>query len=308
MDVTKEYRMQSSKEYRANIENVSVHILVDYANDFELPFKYWNGFSYKHYRVIAVEKGAVDVHFSDSLLVLKENDVVVIPPGRRHLVLRENDATMYFMLGFKIDDNSLKECHNYYKKLKRVFGDDYTFLENSPEILGGVKKCFQMLTLGMVNSVGVAVHELLRAFIEGSASGQDNLPEDYKSNMSRVHKINMLVHSYYDKDVSVGDIAQLLFLSHSQTNRIIKQNFGVTWKELVIKRRMEVALWNIANRDMTLAELAEFVGYDSERGFYTAFKKYFGKTPSFFRGKRDLAETMLQAERSEYFDILSRQG
>lgn len=66
----------------------------------------------------------------------------------------------------------------------------------------------------------------------------------------------------------------------------------------MVKKRMEVALWHIANRDWPLADIASFVGYSSERGFYAAFKKYYNKAPGFFRNKHDLVEAMLLAQKT----------
>ena len=102
-------------------------------------------------------------------------------------------------------------------------------------------------------------------------------------NISRIHKINTLANVYYDRNISIEDIAKLLFLSTRQANRIIQNYYGCTWRELVIQKRMMVAADLLQNTEMTVEEISEYVGYESVRGFYSAFKKYYKKPPSAYR-------------------------
>lgn len=298
MDIAKEIRMQSSREYKVNVENVSIHILADYANDFELPAKYRQGFAYHYYKIIAVITGTVYVHFDKIMITLNQNDIILITSGNRYVVHRDNDATVYCCLGLEFANNGLKDCFNYYSRLAKIFAKDYFVFENKKHILDSIQNCFEAVTAENAGAVGVSVHAMINEMTKVDENNQVLSHKEYKSDMSRIHKINMLIHSYYDKEISLADISKLLYLSQSQTNRIIRQHFGMTWRELVIKKRMEVALWHIANRDWSLAEIASFVGYTSERGFYTAFKKYYNKAPGFFRNKHDLVDAMLLAQKT----------
>ena len=52
-----------------------------------------------------------------------------------------------------------------------------------------------------------------------------------------------------------------------------------------MQKRMTLARNLLENSDMTIEEISEYVGYDSTRGFYSAFTKYFGENPGTIRKK-----------------------
>ncbi len=297
MDIAKELRMNSSKEYSVNIENVSICVLTDYANDYELPFKYKRGFAYPYYKVVAVSKGTVNIYMDYTFFTLKENDVAIIAPGNRYSIYPD-DGSNYYCIGLEFTNNFLRGVIDYYYSLSKLIEEEYRMFENRREVSESIKKCFEAVTTDDIESIGVNVHFMINELMKLTG---DKLRANYKeskSDMSRVHKINMLIHSFYDENISIEDVAKVLYLSQSQTIRLIRRYFGMTWKELIIKKRMEVALWSIANDSMPISEIASLAGYGSERGFYIAFKKYFGKSPSFYRGKHDLAESILVAQKT----------
>ena len=295
MDIAKEIRMNSSKEYNVNIENASICVLTDYANDYELPFKYKRGFAYPYYKVVAVCKEKIVLHLDHTFFTLKENDVAIIAPGNRYSIQAEEKAD-YYCIGLEATNNYLKDVLDYYHSLSKLIEKEYQIFENRKEVTESIKKCFNAITNDDIESVGVIVHFMINELIKLTGDKPRVNYKERKSDMSRVHKINMLVHSFYDEEVSVEDVAKVLYLSQSQTIRLIRRYFGMTWKELIIKKRMEVALWHVANDNRPISEIAALIGYGSERGFYIAFKKYFGKSPSFYRGKHDLAEETLLAQ------------
>lgn len=278
------------REGKVNIENVTLHLLVDRNSDAELPLKYKQSFSHSYYKLYAVTKGEVQLFLDDTMFVLKETDVAIVAPGIRHIAYSMDEAACYYGIGLKIDPNHLRDCMDYEARLRKLLNVEYLRFEQNYALADCVRKCSDALLLGRDYVVGVVIHELLAELLKEQEMQQ---LEECKSDMGRIHKINMLIHSCYERDISLQELADLLFLSPRQTNRFIHLHFGGTWRELVVKRRMEVALWNVANRDFSVAEIAAMVGYDSERGFFAAFKKYYGKTPGYFRNQHDLAEAIL---------------
>jgi len=102
----------------------------------------------------------------------------------------------------------------------------------------------------------------------------------------------------------------MLYLSPMQTARIVKEHFGMTWHELLLKRRMRVALWHIGKCEDTVDAIAAYVGYRSVRGFYFAFQKFYGNPPNFYRNKPELVDEILEQDEEwkDYENSADRSG
>jgi len=88
-----------------------------------------------------------------------------------------------------------------------------------------------------------------------------------------------LLQHFRDPEGLAGLAAQL-YLSERQTRNLVKKYYGQDYKTLIIKQRMEFADMLLEDETRSLEEIAEEVGYRSYSGFYQAYTKYFGISPS----------------------------
>ena len=78
----------------------------------------------------------------------------------------------------------------------------------------------------------------------------------------------------YQKNVTISDLAEELFLSNMQAQRVTKKYTGKTFGENLLLQRMIVAENLMKTTKMSLSEIAAYVGYNSYCGFWKAYKKY----------------------------------
>lgn len=81
----------------------------------------------------------------------------------------------------------------------------------------------------------------------------------------------------------VEDLADRLHLSRSQVNRVLKKLYGMTFREKLIRTRMDHASWLLCHTEKPVSEVAAAVGYQSESRFYQRFRNCFGTTPEQYR-------------------------
>ncbi len=80
---------------------------------------------------------------------------------------------------------------------------------------------------------------------------------------------------HYDKDVTLADLAAGLFVSEKQAHRLIVKYTGDTFSVNLAKYRIEAAkLLMETERDLSLSEIAQLVGYHTYSGFWKAYRKY----------------------------------
>ena len=91
--------------------------------------------------------------------------------------------------------------------------------------------------------------------------------EDYAFIIEEFLKVN------YARDVKLSDLAAELNLSETHTERLVKKYTGNTFRQELAEIRIKMAQMLLSSTDMTMAEISEYVGYNSYSGFYKAYKK-----------------------------------
>lgn len=84
---------------------------------------------------------------------------------------------------------------------------------------------------------------------------------------------------YEYKDLTLAKLAQSLGLSLRQTERFLKNHYDKTFSEKRTEARMSAATLLLKNKDWTLLEICERLGYSSIEYFSSQFKKYYHMTP-----------------------------
>ena len=82
---------------------------------------------------------------------------------------------------------------------------------------------------------------------------------------------------------SVFEISSKLGYSCVYTGKVIKNLFGVTYKELLIEKRLNMANDLLINSDLSISEIIKKVGYENEGYFRKKFTQKFGKKPLEYR-------------------------
>lgn len=77
----------------------------------------------------------------------------------------------------------------------------------------------------------------------------------------------------YNQEVTVADLARELMLSEKQTQRLVLEHMGKTFRKELTARREEVARQLLQTGNYTLAQVAEYVGFRSYSGFWKACRK-----------------------------------
>lgn len=88
--------------------------------------------------------------------------------------------------------------------------------------------------------------------------------------------------------VNCNNVALASGYSVKQTNRIFSAQTGMNLGEYIRYRRMAQALWDLRYTDMTIIQIAQNNGFETQESFTRAFKSAFNITPFKFRECRSL--------------------
>ena len=88
---------------------------------------------------------------------------------------------------------------------------------------------------------------------------------------------------YMDEELSLQSVSERLHISANYLGANIKKFYGDTFMNLLIQKRMDVALKLLWGGSSRIAEVSRRCGYADQSYFGYCFKKYYGKSPARMR-------------------------
>ena len=99
--------------------------------------------------------------------------------------------------------------------------------------------------------------------------------------------LQIIDKEYMDETLTLQSVSERLHVSASYLGPNIKKNAGDTFINLLIRKRMAVALNLLQSSDSRIAEIARRCGYSDQSYFGYCFKKFYGVSPAKMRQERE---------------------
>lgn len=114
---------------------------------------------------------------------------------------------------------------------------------------------------------------------------------------ARTKQAILYIQKHFSDTISLDDIAASIHVSKGECCRCFKRSVNLTPFEYLMKYRIFIATGMIrSNRNLSMADLASSVGFNSSSYFNKLFKKYMNCTPTEYRSNI----TKKQAQTSDY--------
>ncbi len=91
------------------------------------------------------------------------------------------------------------------------------------------------------------------------------------------------MNEHLAEDLSIAAIADELAISQYYFSRMFKQSTGVSPYQYVMRQRIERAKYLLRMTPLSVAAIAEHVGFSSQNQLTIQFRKFIGTTPSGYR-------------------------
>ncbi len=91
------------------------------------------------------------------------------------------------------------------------------------------------------------------------------------------------ITQHYSQDVTIADLSDKLMYSPTYINRMLKQQCGSTFNDLLCEKRMQVAKELLKSSRMPVGDIAKATGFNSIQSFNRVFKTVAGLTPTAYR-------------------------
>ena len=114
----------------------------------------------------------------------------------------------------------------------------------------------------------------------------DNLKQG-NNNTTVIKLAKDYIINNYNKNISLKDVADEVFLSQNYLSELFKKEIGEGFYDFLSNYRIKKAKEFLLTTNLKVYEIAQMVGYNDSITFGRAFKKITGTTPNNFRNKRE---------------------
>ena len=91
------------------------------------------------------------------------------------------------------------------------------------------------------------------------------------------------IDAHLDERITLDDIARYCGLNPFAFSRAFKKENGITFKEYLVRRRINRARSLLADRSMSVTDVAEAAGFGDLSHFNRTFRRFVGSSPTAFR-------------------------
>lgn len=100
---------------------------------------------------------------------------------------------------------------------------------------------------------------------------------------SRAATIRHFLGANFGHQISLGDLARYLHLSPDRTRHVVQEEFGLTFRGLLRKHRLDAARALLLNSRLSVGEIAMRCGFGSHSSFTRPFSQRYGSSPHQWR-------------------------
>lgn len=101
-----------------------------------------------------------------------------------------------------------------------------------------------------------------------------------------IQKAVVYMNTHFQENPKMSMVAEMCHLNENYFCRLFKNSVGTSYKEYLKKLKLEYALKLIRNTNLSMTDIAEKCGYETQSHFNREFKSCFGQTPTSFRNEK----------------------
>ena len=214
-----------------------------------------------YYDFTFVLEGSMVYYADGKRIVLEKNDALFLKPQTMRARDAGTDTVRFVSFNFRTFpdvsfpfDNYMPKCiTSNIKKLLTVYPPSHL-----SSTYHSREKCANMLNF------------MLYELLDASALKCDN---------EHVIKILNYIEEHITEKLTLQVISSYVNLSKEYTSYIFKKEMGKTLTDYVNERKMLLAKEFILNREMSLADISTYLGFDNYNYFSRLFKQYLEVTP-----------------------------
>jgi len=157
-------------------------------------------------------------------------------------------------------------------------------------VMSGMIKCMKSQSLNKSRNTAEFMELSMRLLFISLSDAASRDSHDPKRSIPHLAELKRLRESIFDDPLGEWNsdlLAAEIGISRAYFHRIYLAAFGVTCRQDVIESRLIYAADMLRNTDLSVSEIAEKCGYESDSYFMRQFRQHKGCTPTEYRNNSD---------------------
>ncbi len=255
---------------------------------------------HENYEMVYMKKGFAVFEVAGQPVSLGPNDIVIIKPMQFHkFIVKSDNGCEFIVLNFKFENKidgeyseiPLEDFLNFVSS--RETGPHITLkVSQKNEIIVLLNRILKERESSEPGSEFLNYLLVMELFVLLSRALKMEWENSIKSKSPKLRELISIainfIHTNFERDISLGNIAKFVFLSPSYFTRAFKEETGMSPINYLLKVRIERAKELLADTGLKISDIALSVGFSNQQRFNEMFKKYTHLTPLQFRKKSTL--------------------
>ena len=247
--------------------------------------------SHDYYEFYFFLEGDVSIWIEGEQYPLKYGDMVLIPPGIKHMAMVHGNEIPYRRFVFWISVeycNQLMEVSSSYGylmqnvlvKKKYIFHNDLITFNTIQYRIFQLIEEIKSERFGKEAKVSLCVNDLVLQ-LNRIVYEQQN-PKSEKEEQNLYQNIIYYIDDHLDEELSLEQLAGQFFVSKYHIAHIFKEQMGLSVHQYILKKRMQASKAAILG-ETSITDVYTMFGFKDYSSFYRAFKKEFGVSPKEYK-------------------------
>lgn len=278
--------LSNKHEYNAAVENVFIRLLINSVYNALDVCAVEVSHTHLYNELFVCTANELSIKTDLGIITLSKGDAAIIPANIPHHKINWKVLSGWRTVGFFITKKSGAEYSNLHKKLKPLCTAQKPIVfRNVTEICERIDRLHKIAYNedDPLPAIEMACILSSLAMIENQNNLRDENPETHIPDIYRLAWFEDLIANYYHEPLSTNKVAEKLHISSRHLSRVIKEHYGKTLHEILVKKRLDVACELLLSTDNSVNVIMRKVGYTNSSLFYKDFSARYGTTPTAYR-------------------------
>lgn len=248
-----------------------------------------------------VEKGSINLVTKNDVVTVREGEGYIVFPNQLHKIKKNNDQcgiyhTIIISPEFIYGDNRSILFHKYYLAVIDALSNGFMVLRKDffggSDILSDLASVIHLLNHPSPKyelDIHTYFLNIWSTIYDHVQNENCSIPKFSSKDEAITQKILLFIHTNYQYDISLCDIARSGNISKSECSRLFQRVLFCTPFEYLTHYRISKSQEYLCKESYSITQIAGLVGYNSVNYYTTVFRKYLGYTPSQYKKQLTLS-------------------
>lgn len=226
-----------------------------------------------HFVLLFVRQGTLYIEEEGKQFELEAGHSLLLWPGRHHRGTRDYDEDLqFFWLHFTLEAKHEGAAKLQIPQTAQVARPDFV-----TELF---RRYLDDQGSGLLQPLGAALYTWM--IMMEVASTSHTSPEK-RAKEALAGRVDTYIRTHHHERISVSDVAKAVGYNSQYLCRVYRQTYNSSLAGAIRRMRINHAKWLLLETDSSLAQVAQFTGFEDVSYFQRVFKQLEGITPTQFR-------------------------